>query len=174
MQRSLCALLLCVLCTYSATGASLQRRPRSHPAMILQRVDPAPVISDWRKAVDPGSGRTYFWHVRTRESTWQCPEELQEAPSEPEPQSEQSEPQQDEPLTLQQTQQQLASAARPPLLARVSGLAQGARDYVMGASTGLLPFRGRSAEGDTVGTVRATLSKGACLGGVLAFGAAVL
>jgi len=173
MQRSLCALLLCVLCTYSATGASLQRRPRSHPAMILQRVDPAPVISDWRKAVDPGSGRTYYWHVRTRESTWQCPEELRETPLEPDAQDGQSEPQEEDKSPMQQTQQQPASAA-PPVLARLSGLAQGARDFVMGAPAGAFTVRGRSADGETAGSMRDTLAKGAYLGGVLAFGAAVL
>lgn len=33
-------------------------------------------MADWREAVDPRSGRTYFANVRTKKTTWVMPEEL--------------------------------------------------------------------------------------------------
>lgn len=32
--------------------------------------------SIWREAVDPASGRTYFYHLITRETTWDKPAQL--------------------------------------------------------------------------------------------------
>ena len=37
---------------------------------------------DWRSAVDPSSGRTYWYHRKTRISTWVCPFEQDEGDSE--------------------------------------------------------------------------------------------
>ena len=35
-----------------------------------------PTSSDWREAVDPRTGRTYYWNRKTRETTWSRPSEM--------------------------------------------------------------------------------------------------
>lgn len=37
--------------------------------------------SIWREAVDPASGRTYFYHLLTRETTWDKPAQLSDGVS---------------------------------------------------------------------------------------------
>ena len=51
-------------------GFSGQRR-RSDPKAIM-----AAGASKWRTAVDPSSGRTYYYHVDTRETQWRKPLDL--------------------------------------------------------------------------------------------------
>ena len=41
------------------------------------------MASDWNEAIDPKTGRTYYWNKQTRESTWTRPSEPEEEESAP-------------------------------------------------------------------------------------------
>lgn len=73
--------------TASSRGSSIQRSSRyashnnSRSTMRKPRQQAHPVsngakASEWRSALDPKSGRTYFYNVRTRETQWRKPMEL--------------------------------------------------------------------------------------------------
>jgi hypothetical protein len=34
--------------------------------------------TEWRAAVDAATGRTYWYHRKTRQSTWECPVDFQD------------------------------------------------------------------------------------------------
>ena len=37
--------------------------------------------SDWRQATDAGSGRVYYWHIKTRQTTWIRPADFDAPPA---------------------------------------------------------------------------------------------
>lgn len=61
--------LLFAACASPTAAAALKRSASSASSSS----GPA-AAGEWRKAVDPNSGRTYYWNTKTRESRWALPE----------------------------------------------------------------------------------------------------
>ena len=66
MLRCLLPLLLLLLPHAGGTAAFARRRS---PTLVAQS-------TAWQSAVDPASGRTYYWHSGTRETTWVRPADM--------------------------------------------------------------------------------------------------
>ena len=62
-------LLLAAALVALASAGGLRRTAVPPPTAQQQ-------ASQWREATDPATGRKYYWHIKTRHTTWQRPAEL--------------------------------------------------------------------------------------------------
>ena len=54
----------------------------------IRQASSAKLPADWKQATDPKTGRHYYWHTKTRQTTWIRPVEMDAAPaSSPAPQT---------------------------------------------------------------------------------------
>lgn len=73
------AVVTCIPCI--SAPVSWTQAPQIHPqphiwtAVRHGRMLCRSASSKWQQAVDPASGKTYFWHVDTRETSWDPPAE---------------------------------------------------------------------------------------------------
>ena len=121
--------------------------------------------SSWRSASDPTSGRTYYWHLETRERQWERPAELDAAPAAATT----------APATAETVAAETAAAAQPAGLIAWKGpseslparLGRRAREAVAGGASALGGLGGIVPQGSA-------FVKGVYLSSVLAFAAVVI
>lgn len=150
------------LLLHIAAGSPTRQAPPSAPMPT----------SDWRQATDASSGRVYYWHVKTRQTTWIRPADFDAPPAvQPAPDAATSE------TVDGGTQAALAETAEPtlavkpkvlPLHGRVAKAARGASSRLASA------VRFSADEMDSSASPAKSLMKGVYLGSIFVVAAAVL
>lgn len=131
--------------------------------------------SEWKAAKDPSSGRTYYWNARTRQTTWQAPDELS---SQPESHAEGSRYAHESKESQSSTNEDATDAEGSLLTEPDSSLPKGVIRTMKSATsatalTSALGGLNPTAEEEGGGPLK-TLVKGLYLGGVLGAAAAFL
>ena len=158
MLRSLLPPLLLLLLLPHAGGT---------PAFALRRRSPTPVAESpaWQSAVDPASGRTYYWNTGTRETTWVRPAEM-DAPASTTGAESDADPVAEQPrITWKEPSPGMASQLATRTRAAVSGGLSAMGDLRTRLVSDITPRGFRPG---------AALTKGLYLGGLLAAASAVL
>ena len=70
-------MLVSSLCLPLVAGLSLsETRPKFGEVRVAAQSSSTPsVSSEWKDAIDPTTGRMYYWNRKTRESRWDRPED---------------------------------------------------------------------------------------------------
>lgn len=129
-------------------------------SVVIQSSLAPSISSQWRDAIDPSTGRTYYWNRKTRESRWERPddEEISEADGGDASAAA-------EPVIVEATP--AAATTRMPLFSRVSDLA--AR-----GATGVSALRKMLLDAGDGATGSSVVGKTLYLGGVFVAAAAIL
>ena len=159
LPRALQVLLLIL-----PAGATAFGLPKRVATPAKPTVEDAPPL--WQTATCPNTGRTYYWNTETRETTWSRPAELGAASP---------------PTPLADPQPVLAQTPLPaitwsgPSQSFLSRMATGTRASLAQSWSAVGAARTRLMQTAHATDARAdaALAKGLCLGGTLAFAAAV-
>ena len=133
--------LLVLAAVFALSSAGGLRKP-AVPSPSAQQQS-----SLWKEATDPSTGRKYYWHVKTRQTTWQRPAEL-DAPA-PAPASAVAaiEP------TAKQDAASIEPAAEPTLVEPAEPLLQKTRAMPLPVRAAQLAARGASRARASVASV---------------------
>lgn len=136
-----------------------------------------PTGSEWRSAVDPRTGRTYYWHRQTRETTWVLPEGVESAKASPSSGGgEHAERDRVTPVLINPEPRQMLMppSTKLPLQARATQLAASARGRLASATSGLAALRSKMSDAEGEGVHwPSTIVKTLYLSSVFAVAAAV-
>lgn len=148
-MRSVALFVLLCAAVFPSTARQVSRAPSN-------------AASDWKQATDPNSGRVYYWHTKTRQTTWIRPAEFDAAPAAPSPAASKQ--------SSQKTATQSSVASTLPSAATASAAAseagQATLDEAAAQSTVAdqqMPLHARAAS--VAGGVRSRLASAAGLGG---------
>jgi hypothetical protein len=70
-----------ISCAEASSPVGRMRDVVRRGSSALASVDATISTSDWNEAIDPKTGRTYYWHRKTRETTWINPAAAEETPA---------------------------------------------------------------------------------------------
>ena len=160
MGASRCLVAFAALLLHVAAAGPVRQAPPSPPMPT----------SEWRQATDPSSGRVYYWHVKTRQTTWIRPAELDAPPAAQSiPDAAASDGVAQTALADEAVESALAEKPKVmPLHARVGKAAKGARSRLASA------VRFGSDELDATASPAKSLMKGVYLSSIFVVAAAVL
>ena len=160
MGASRCLVAFAALLLHVAAAGPVRQAPPSPPMPT----------SEWRQATDPSSGRVYYWHVKTRQTTWIRPAELDASPAaQTVPDAAVSDATSQTALAGETAESTRAQKPKVlPLHARFAKAATGASSRLASA------VRFGSDEQDATASPGKSLRKGVYLGSIFVVAAAVL